>query len=73
VRLDRAEGPDHRLRVNTAGVFLERDVDGALLVTDLVNFAMPLIPLRGGIAAGSRRRPRTPRTRRPVLAELEGG
>jgi len=67
-----SEGADHRLRVNTAGVHLERAEDGALLVTDLVNDAMPLIRYeigdRGTIEAG----PALPGDSRPVLAALEG-
>ena len=67
-----AEGPDRVLRVNTAGVHLECGDDGALLVTDLVNFAMPLVRYEvgdrgrvdadGGPGADSR----------PVLTSLEG-
>ncbi len=67
-----SEGLDDRLRVNTAGVHVEVADDGALLVTDLVNFAMPLIRYE----VGDRGRLEAPGAddvdRRPVIAALEG-
>ncbi len=67
-----AEGPDHAMRVNTAGVYLERDDDGALLVTDLVNFAMPLIRYEVGDRGRVEESSGPVTDSRPVLVELEG-
>ena len=67
-----AEGPDHVLRVNTAGVYLERDEDGALLVTDLVNYAMPLIRYEVGDRGTVEDADGSATDSRPVLASLEG-
>jgi len=63
---------ERRLHLNTDGIHLEVDDDGRILVTDLVNYAMPLIRYavgdRGVLAAG-----RCPcGDPRPVLAALHG-
>lgn len=63
---------ESRLHLNTDGIHLEADDDGRILVTDLVNYAMPLIRYavgdRGRLAEGS-----CPcGDPRPVLAALHG-
>lgn len=67
-----AECPEHRLHVNTACVVLERDEDGSLLVTDLVNRAMPLIRYEIGDRGTLDPVPCPCGDPRPVLGAVEG-
>ncbi len=62
----------HRLHVNTAGVHLESTPDGRLLVTDLVNRAMPLIRYEIGDRGTLDSRPCSCGDARPVLDRIEG-
>jgi len=62
----------HRLHVNTAGVHLETTPDGRILVTDLVNRAMPLIRYEIGDRGALDDRPCSCGDARPVLDRLEG-
>jgi phenylacetate-CoA ligase len=67
-----AECGEHRLHVNTACVHLERDDDGSLLVTDLVNRAMPLLRYEIGDRGTLDPLPCPCGDARPVLAAVEG-
>jgi phenylacetate-CoA ligase len=62
---------EHRLHVNTACVLLEEE-DGALLVTDLVNHAMPLIRYEIGDRGALAKEPCPCGDPRPVLERLDG-
>jgi phenylacetate-CoA ligase len=62
----------HRLHVNTAGVHLETTADGRILVTDLVNRAMPLIRYEIGDRGTLDARPCSCGDARPVLDRIEG-
>ena len=62
----------HRLHVNTAGVHVEAEADGRLLVTDLVNFAMPLLRYEIGDRGAMDGSPCPCGDPRPVIARLEG-
>jgi phenylacetate-CoA ligase len=61
-----------RLHVNTAGVHVEATPDGRLLVTDLVNRAMPLLRYEIGDRGRIDLEPCRCGDPRPVLASLEG-
>jgi phenylacetate-CoA ligase len=61
-----------QLHVNTAGVHLEEETDGRLLVTDLVNRAMPLVRYDLGDRGRIDPEPCSCGDPRPVLAALEG-
>jgi phenylacetate-CoA ligase len=61
-----------RAHLNTAGVHLEADADGRLLVTDLVNRGMPLIRYEIGDLGSLDHEPCPCGDPRPVLASLEG-
>ncbi len=63
---------EHRLHVNTAGVHLEALDDGRLLVTDLLNPAMPLLRYEIGDRGALDLEPCPCGDERPVLARLEG-
>jgi len=67
-----AECGEHRLHVNTACVLLERDDDGSLLVTDLVNRAMPLIRYEIGDRGTLDSVPCPCGDPRPVLGAVDG-
>ncbi|MFO0931731.1 MAG: hypothetical protein U1E39_03375 [Planctomycetota bacterium] len=67
-----AECVEHRLHVNTACVLLERDDDGSLLVTDLVNRAMPLIRYEIGDRGTLDPVPCPCGDPRPVLGAVDG-
>lgn len=68
-----SECPEHAaLHLNTDGIHLETDADGRLLVTDLVNRAMPLIRYAVGDRGRLADRPCPCGDPRPVLAELHG-
>jgi phenylacetate-coenzyme A ligase PaaK-like adenylate-forming protein len=62
----------HRLHLNTAGVHLEAEPDGRLLVTDLENHAMPLLRYEIGDRGALDDAPCPCGDPRPVLARLEG-
>ncbi len=61
-----------RLHVNTAGIHLETTPDGRILVTDLVNRAMPLIRYEIGDRGAVDARPCSCGDARPVLDRIEG-
>lgn len=61
-----------RLHVNTAGVFVEATPDGRLLVTDLVNRAMPLVRYEIGDLGEVSASPCACGDPRPVVAALSG-
>lgn len=63
---------ERRLHVNTAGVHVEADSDGRLLVTDLENFAMPLLRYVIGDRGALDDRPCPCGDPRPVIDRLEG-
>ena len=63
---------EHRLHVNTAGVHLESDGEGRLLVTDLVNRAMPLLRYVIGDRGTLDPEPCPCGDARPVETSLEG-
>ncbi len=63
---------EHRLHVNTAGVHVEADGEGRLLVTDLENFGMPLLRYAIGDQGALDERPCPCGDPRPVLDRLEG-
>lgn len=63
---------EKRLHVNTDGIHLESDEEGRLLVTDLVNRAMPLIRYVVGDRGRLSDEPCPCGDPRPVLAELHG-
>lgn len=67
-----AECVEHRLHVNTACVAVERDDDGSLLVTDLVNRAMPLIRYEIGDRGTLDPVPCPCGDPRPVIGAVEG-
>ena len=63
---------EHRLHVNTAGVHVEAAADGRLLVTDLVNFAMPLLRYEIGDRGAMDAEACPCGDPRPLIARLEG-
>ncbi len=63
---------EHRLHLNTPGVFLESDEEGRLLLTDLVDRAAPLIRYEVGDRGRLDPEPCPCGDPRPVLAALEG-
>jgi len=68
-----AECPSgHQLHVNTLGCYVETAPDGALLVTDLLNRAMPLIRYDLGDQGRLATAPCPCGDPRPVLAAIEG-
>jgi phenylacetate-CoA ligase len=65
-------GAEGRLHVNVAGVHVEAEADGRLLVTDLVNRAMPLVRYEIGDLGRLDAAPCPCGDPRPVIAALEG-